>query len=159
MKTIATPASESLLVDLKKYNQNFSRVRVPDGTDIGLGNFNLNVDITAVKEDIYIPVSIASGKKPTGFVYQIEGTKPGSIKTADISCKGEGVTQITLGTIVYAKIPRGLTATFRIRIQIQGKIMASYRVVIREIRFKFDPSDARYKVSPVEINADMIRFL
>lgn len=159
MKTIATPGIEPLLINLKKYDENFSRVRVPNGTDVGIGRFTLNIDITAVKEDIYIPISIASGKKPTGFVYQIEGTNQGSIRTTDISCKGEGVTQITLGTIVYAKIPRGLRATFRIHIEIQGKLMESYRVVIHEVRYKYDTSDTRYKVSSAQINTDMIRFL
>ena len=77
------------------------------------------------------------------FRYQIEGTSEGSLSTTDISCSGAGVTQVTLGTILYSKIPAGKTATFRILIEIRGKTGGTYRIVINRINYKFAPTDAR----------------
>ena len=147
-----------LVVDVRDTKESFRRTRVPDGPDPIVGKFSFVIDIAAVAGDVYLPVSIASGKKPTGFVYQIEGTVRGFISTTDISCTGEGITQITLGTIVYCKIPKGMTATFRIRVEMKGQVGKSYRIVIRQIQYKRDPGDARYQRSPQDIRTKMLKF-
>ncbi len=155
----ALPTSDSnLIIDVRDTKESFRRTRVPDGPDPVLGKFSFVIDITAVLNDAYVPVSIASGKKPTGFVYQIEGTVPGAIATTHIECKGEGITQVTLGTIVYARIPRGMTATFRIRIEMRGQVGKSYRVVIRQMQYKRDPGDARYIKLAQHLRTKMVKF-
>lgn len=145
-------------VKVQKSQSRFVRIKNPDGADRGVGNYLITIDITAKKEIVYIPVSIASGKKVTGFMYQIEGTAEGSITTADVTCRGEGVTQITLGTILYAKIPMGKKATFRIQAEIKGKIGKMYKIVINRINYKLDSRDARYKQYLKEISSDLLRF-
>ena len=158
MSKPAPDTAKDLVVDLKESKRNFRRIDRPEGPDQVLGSFSFIVDITAATGDVYIPLSIASGKKPTGFVYQIEGTAEGEIVTTDISCRGDGVTQITLGTLLYCKIPSGMTATFRIRIEIRGKVGKSYRVVIHQLHYKHDPSEARYQKSSQEISTKMLKF-
>ena len=123
-----------------------------------MGEFFQKLDISAVGGDVYIPVSIASGKKTTGFIYQIEGTAKGAISTTTIECDGEGITQITLGTIVYSKIPVGKTATFRILIVTKGQMKKEYRVVINQINYKLDPGDARYVKEQVQIGTKFVQF-
>lgn len=122
------------------------------------GQFTLYLDIIALQETLYVPLSIASGKKPTGFVYQIEGTGQGLISTTDISCKGDGVTQVTLGTLVYVKIPQGKAATFRIYVDMKGSANKEYRVVIARINYKLDPSDARYKKFDADLATKTVKF-
>lgn len=151
-------ADAYLLIKVRDTEASFRRTRVPDGPDKVIGKFWFDIDVTATSRDIYIPTSIASGKKPTGFVYQIEGTVPGAIVTTDIECKGDGITQVLLGTIVYAKIPKGLTATFRIRIEMRGQVGKSYGTVLRQIHYKFDPGEARYLKLPQEIRSKMLKF-
>ncbi len=153
------PGHEDVLkIRVQKKQGRFKRIRNPKGPDGGVGEFFLLVDITAVKEAVYIPLTIASGKKPTGFIYQIEGTAEGAISTTDISCKGEGVTQITLGTILYAKIPKGMTATFRILVEMRGKANKAYKIVITRINYKFDTSAARYEKLLSEISSTTLKF-
>jgi hypothetical protein len=153
-----TPTGDtSLVVRLEKKQERFKRIRLP-GPDQGVGEFFLLLTITALKEDVYIPLSIASGKKPTGFVYQIEGTGQGTISTTDISASGDGVTQITLGTLLYAKIPRGKTATFRILVEMKGIAGKSYAVVINQISYKHAPTDARYQKFLTDIRTDTLKF-
>jgi hypothetical protein len=151
-------ADEFLKVRIQKSQARFKRVRDPEGPDAGIGEFFLLVDITALREAVYIPISIASGKKPTGFVYQIEGTGAGSLSTADISCRGAQVTQVTWGTILYAKIPSGKTATFRVLVEMKGKIGKAYTVAINRINYRFDPSDARYQKYEQEVRSKTLTF-
>lgn len=91
-------------------------------------------------------------------MYQIEGTAKGSILTTDISCKGDGITQVTLGTLLYCKIPQGMTASFHIRIEVRGQLGKSYLVAIRQINYKLDPGDARYQKSTQDIRARVLKF-
>ena len=151
-------ADKNVLVDVKRAMESFKRTRVSDGPDPVTGTYSFILDITAVTEDIYLPVSISSGKKPTGFVYQIEGTAPGSIASTDISCRGDGITQTTLGTIFYSKIPAGMTATFRISIHMRGAVGKSYRIVINQLNYKRDPRDTRYQKSVQDIHTKMVKF-
>jgi hypothetical protein len=152
-----TSTDASIKVSVLKKQGRFKRIRV-SGPDQGIGEFFLLLDITAVKEAVYIPLSIASGKKPTGFIYQIEGTSEGTISTTNISCKGDGVTQITLGTILYCKIPVGKTATFRILVEMRGKAGKEYKIVINRINYKYNPSDARYQKFMEEISTNTLKF-
>ncbi|HVU80022.1 MAG TPA: hypothetical protein VHD37_01520 [Candidatus Paceibacterota bacterium] len=142
----ATQAGDGhIFCTVQESQARLKRVHNPGGNDTGIGEFFIALDIIALQETVYVPISIASGKKPTGFVYQIEGTGEGSISTTDISCRGDGVSDITLGTLLYAKIPQGKTATFRISIQMKGNPSREYRILINRISYKLNPSDARYK--------------
>lgn len=154
-----TTSDEFLKVKLQKSQVRFKRMKVLGGKDIGHGDFFLLLDTTALKEDIYIPISIASGKKATGFIYQIEGTAAGKISTTDLTCHGEGLTKITLGTLLYAKIPARKTASFRMLIEIRGGISKEYKIVINRINYKLNPGDARYKRLDVAISTKAIKFL
>lgn len=146
-------------IKVEKSQATFKRIKVPGERDIGHGDFFLLLEITALKEDIYIPLSIASGKKATGFIYHIEGTAEGTINTTNISARGDDITKITLGTLLYAKIPAGKTAEFRMLIEIRGGTSKEYKVVINRVNYKLDPSDARYKRFNVEINSKVLKFL
>jgi hypothetical protein len=124
----------------------------------GVGQFTLSLSITCLREVLYIPLSVASGKKPTGFIYQIEGTAEGSISSAKISCKGEEITQITLGTLRYVKISRGKRANFRMTFTIEGDYGKEYKIVVNQVNYKFDPGDARYKKFDVAIETAPLEF-
>lgn len=149
---------EHIMVRLSKTQGRFKRARNPQGRDAGIGEFLMLLDITALQQDVYIPISIASGKKPTGFVYQIEGTRQGTISTTDISCRGEKITQVTLGTILYAKIPKGMTASFRILIEMGGQMEGTYSIMVNRINYKFNPIDARYTKILGEIRSAVLKF-
>lgn len=145
-------------VKVKKSQASFKRIRDPKGPDHALGFFHLTINVTAPEKAIYLPLSIASGKKPAGFVYQIEGTAVGKIITTSIESRGPNVTQITSGTIIYSKIPAGKTATFKIKIEIKGSVGKTYKIVINTINYKFDPSDTRYQKFKTPISTRPIRF-
>jgi len=149
---------DPLKITLTKSQKRYTKIENPHGADMAIGEFFLTIDITAVTETIYIPLSIASGKKPAGFVYQIEGTKKGSISKTDISVNGDTVTQITLGTILYAKIPVGKKASFRILIEIRGQMQNSYQITIATLNYKKDPKDARYQKLDTEISSETLKF-
>jgi len=136
----------------------FVKDRDEAGKAVSHGQFTLYLEVIALQQTLYIPTSLASGKKPTGFVYQIEGTAPGQIHTTEISCKGEGTSQVTLGTLLYTKIPQGKTATFRIYVDMKGSLNKTYRILINRINYKFDPSDARYKRFDVAIASKPVEF-
>lgn len=152
------PLEKDILVDVKDTEENFRRTRIPDGPDRVIGNFIFIIDITALGKDLYVPLSIASGKKPTGFVYQIEGTAQSSILKTDISCRGDNITQVTLGTIVYCKIPASMTATFRIRVETRGQVGKLYKIAIRQIRYKLNPLDIRYQILLENLQTKMLKF-
>ncbi|MBC7836629.1 hypothetical protein H7X87_02515 [Acetobacteraceae bacterium] len=134
------------------------KIRTSGGRTIGHGEFILDLDIIALQEAIYIPLSFASGKKATGFVYQIEGTVEGIISTAKISCRGEGITQVVLGTLLYVKIPTGKTASFHIIVDIKGGLGKEYKIVINRINYKLNPSEARYKKFDAAISTKTLQF-
>lgn len=152
------PVNPFIRVRVRSIKESARKIPVPEKPDPVLGKFWFDVDVSAGPRDVYVPLSVASGKKPTGFVYQIEGTTEGTISTTDISCEGDGITQVTLGTLLYAKIPALMTASFRIRIEMRGRLGKSYRVVLRQINFKLDPGDARYQKLPQDISGKMLKF-
>lgn len=147
-------------IDVKRaMNQSrFERVRIKGESDRAIGHYFIQIEITAKKANVFIPLSIASGKKPTGFIYQIEGTAEGVIKTAKVTVRGEGVTQITLGTIIFAKIPAGHVATFTVRSEIRGKTGKVYKLLIHQINYKLNATDARYRGYTKEIQSEALKF-
>lgn len=134
-----------LTVHVVKRNAHMRRVPGVHGAEAVKGTFLFVLEITAPVQAVYIPLSAASGKKPAGFVYQIEGTAEGAISTTDVSSKGEGVTQVTSGTLLYGKIPAGKTATVRVVIEMRGRVGKEYSIIIDHINYKGDPNDARYQ--------------
>ncbi len=150
--------NEHLFFKIRESKAFLVKERDDSGRAVHHGQFTLYLDAIALQETIYIPLSIASGKKPTGFVYQIEGTGQGLISTTDISCKGEGITQVTLGTLLYVKIPMGKTATFKIFVDMKGSANKTYKVILNRINYKLDPSDARYKKYDAQIATKPLTF-
>lgn len=145
-------------VKVKKNQARFERVKQKGEDDKAVGKFYIEIDITAKEENIFIPISIASGKKTAGFMYQIEGTAPGSIATADIRVRGDNVTQVTLGTLLYAKIPTGKTASFEIRATTRGVFGKTYKIVFTRLNYKLHLTDARYQQYLKEIYSESVKF-
>jgi hypothetical protein len=145
-------------IKMEKTQERFTRVKNPDGPDEGIGKYLIVLAIAAKQEEVSIPISIASSKKTTGFVYHIEGTAPGFISTADVSCQGKDVSQVTLGTILYCKIPVGKTATFRVQVEITGGISKTYRVFINRINYKLNLLDTRYRKFLPDIRTKPLEF-
>jgi len=141
-------------IDVRLENNltNFTRVRIEEGPDKGFGEFNFSIFITAKTETIYVPLSIASGIRTAGFMYQIEGTDAGAIKTASVEGRGNGITQVSIGTLLYAKIPAGTTAECRIDAHIKGRVGQTYKMVVTRINYKLNLSDVRYQqyLKPLE---------
>ena len=148
---------EYITVKLGKDQARFERVKVEGEKDKAFGKFYIMIEVTAKKSDVFLPLSIASGKKPTGFMYQIEGTAEGVITTADVTVRGEGVSQVTLGTLLYAKISAGSTATFRIQTTIRGKAAKTYKIIINRINYKLALTDARYQQYLKPIVSDSVK--
>lgn len=131
--------------------------KLPDnGVGRVVGRFYLEIAITAKQQEIFVPISIASGKKAAGFMYQIEGTAPGRIDTTECKVRGEGVTQVTLGTLLFAKIPLGKTASFELRASIGGRRGKKYQIVITRLNYKLQVADARYQQYLKEIHSDSV---
>jgi hypothetical protein len=155
-KTIS--GDEYINVTISKSQVHFKRVKNPKGADQGIGNYFMLLDVTSKKGTVLIPVSIASSKKVTGFAYQIEGTATGSLSTAEVSVRGDGVTQVTLGTLLYCKIEEEETASFRAQVEIKGKIGKEYTVVIHQINYKLNATDARYKKFTGTVSSRTLEF-
>jgi len=149
---------EYIGVKVQKDKARFERIRMQDEKDKAFGHFVITIDIIAKNVNVFIPMSIASGKKTTGFMYQIEGTAEGRISSADVDCRGDGVTKITVGTILYAKIPSGMTATFRIKVTIRGALGKTYKIILNRIHYKLAVTEARYKQYIKEIVSDSVTF-
>lgn len=144
----------NISVKVKKKQARAERIRLDDAKDKVLAKFYIELDITAKQENVFIPLSIASGKKTAGFMYQIEGTAPGSIATANITVRGEGVTQVTVGTLLYAKIPAGKTATFQIHAVVRGFFSKAYKIVFTRLNYKLQLTDTRYQQYLKEIHSE-----
>lgn len=98
------------------------------------------------------------GKKVAGFMYQIEGTAFGTIVTAEVRARGSGVSQVTLGTLRYAKIPAGKTVSFEIRTTIRGELRKTYKIVFTRLNYKLNLSETRYRQYLKEIHSDSVAF-
>lgn len=149
---------EYIEVKTKKSQARYEVMRKNGEPDKGVGRFFLQINITTKKETVFVPLSIASGKKVTGFMYLIEGTGEGLITTAEVGCRGEGVTQVTIGTLLYAKIPPKATGEFRIQISTRGKRGKTYKITINRINYKLNIADARYQQYLKPIVGDSVKF-
>ena len=145
-------------VAVKKNQARFERVKKKGVEDKAVGKFYLEIIITAKQFEVYVPISIASGKKVAGFMYQIEGEAEGSLMTADVKLKGKGVSQVTLGTLQYAKIPAGLAATFEIRASIVGAFGKAYKLVFTRLNYKRHLTEVRYQQYLKEISSEKVTF-
>lgn len=144
-------------VKVKKNQARFEKKKQKGVEDKVAAKFYIEIDITAKTEVVFMPISIASGKKTAGFMYQIEGTAEGSIAAADIKVRGEGVSQVTVGTLHYAKIGVGKTATFEIRSNIKGQSGKVYKIVFTRLNYKLNLSEARYQQYLKEIHSDSVK--
>jgi hypothetical protein len=145
-----------IAVKVRKNQARFERIKQEGAGDKAMGKFFIEVEITAKQQEVFIPVSVASGKKTAGFMYQIEGTAEGRVVTAEISVRG--VSQVTLGTLLYAKIPAGKTASFQVRATIRGKIGKKYKIVFARLNYKLQLTDARYQQYLKEVHSESVSF-
>lgn len=134
-----------ITVKVQDLEAHFKRTKNPDGPDKTVGRYLLFLNITAKSVPVLVPLSIASSKTPTGFMYYIEGTGESSVATADVTARGEGMTVVKVGTLEYAKIPAGGTVTFRLDVTIRGKIGKKYQIVVDRINYKLAHTDPRYQ--------------
>jgi hypothetical protein len=147
-----------IAVKVKKNQGRFRRIKKKGQEDKGEGEFYIEIDITAKQQDVFIPLSVASGKKVAGFMYQIEGTGPGSIVTTSIKVRGDKVSNVTLGTLLYAKIPTGKTATFRIQATIGGRFNEQYKIVFVRINYKLQLTEVQYHQYLKELHSETVSF-
>lgn len=145
-------------VKVGKRQARFKRIKQKGKEDRLVGNFLIEVDITAKDSEVLIPLSIASGKKTAGFMYYIEGTAEGKIVTASVTCRGEGVMQIKQGTLVYAKIPPEKVAEFRILAEISGRVGQTYKIIINRLNYKLNLSETKYNQYLKPIASDSVKF-
>lgn len=145
-------------VKVKKNQGRFERIIQKGAEDRAVGKFYIEIYINTKQQAVFIPLSIASGKKVAGFMYQIEGTGEGKIATTDIICRGEGVTQVTIGTLLYAKIPAQGKASFQIRATIRGKFGKVYKIVFTRLNYKLSLTEARYEQYLKEIASNSVKF-
>jgi hypothetical protein len=144
-------------VKIKKNQARFEKIKQKGVADRAVGKFYIEIDILSKEGAVFVPISIASGKKTAGFMYQIEGTAEGLLATAEIKVRGEGVTQVTVGTLHFAKIPFGKTASFEIRATIKGESGKSYKVVFTRLNYKLNLSDIRYQQYLKEIHGESVK--
>lgn len=151
-------SNETIQVRVTKTDAHFYSVpNQKKSDDLGLGKYLLLVEVKAGIETLYIPTTIASGRKSAGFIYQIEGTTSSS-STATISVKGDGIVTVTSGTISYCKIPVGKVATLKIQAEVTGAEGKTYKVVVSRINYKLNPNDLRYKRFLTEISTKTLMF-
>jgi hypothetical protein len=145
-------------VKVKKNQGRFERIKQKGKEDKEEGRFYIELSITAKDADVYIPLSIASGKKTAGFMYQIEGSGEGGLLNAGVEVRGEGVTMVTVGTIIYAKVLAKKTGSFEIRAAIKGEKGKSYKLVFTRLNYKRNITDARYEQYLKEIHGEKVVF-
>jgi hypothetical protein len=134
-----------LTVRLTKSQGRFERLRRRGEAERTLAHYYLEITITAGDSDVYIPLSIASGKTVAGFMYQVEGTAAGSLASTELAVRGEGVTQITVGTLRLGKIPAGTSALFIIKATVRGQAGKVYTLAFTRINYKLNVSEPRYR--------------
>jgi hypothetical protein len=121
------------------------------------GHFFIELSITAEQAPVFVPISIASGKKTAGFMYHIEGSAESSLAGASIGVRGTRVTQVKLGTLLFARIPAGVSARFRLRAKIRGKEDEQYQLVISRLNYKLDLAQTRYHRYLKPINSKTVK--
>jgi hypothetical protein len=146
-------------VKVTKNQGRFEKVKQENGVEGGVGRFYLEISITTKEASVLVPLSIASGKKVAGFMYHIEGTAAGKLGTAEVRVRGKGVTEVTIGTLRYAKLPEYSAASFEIRATIRGSRNDSYQLVFTRINYKRQLSDARYQQYLKEFSSERVKFI
>jgi hypothetical protein len=144
-------------VKVTRKRAHFERVRRAEAADRVLGHFSLQIEVLAEQADVYIPLSIATGKKVAGMMYRLEGTGAATPEEASMTVRGEGVVHVTLGTLVFAKIPQGSHALFAVRVTIAGVAGKTYTLVIARLNYKLHLTDVRYQQYLKEIRSDAVR--
>lgn len=160
-KVKALPKAPPMTVRVVRTQSHFYKDKLPrqeEYTGKGLGTYFLLFEITAGSDALYIPISIATGRKSAGFLYVVEGTGVGVPTVALMEKGGKDVTTVTSGSIVYTKIPAGKTGTFVLNGEIIGETERSYRIVLSTISYKTNPNDFRYKKFQTTIATDNLEF-
>lgn len=117
------------------------------------------IEITAKKFDVFIPLHSFWQETRGLYVPNRKVPGKGKIATADVTVRGDGVSQVTLGTLLYTKVPTGKTALFRIQATIRGKLKGqTYQVTINRINYKLTLSDVRYQQYLKPIMSDSVKF-
>jgi hypothetical protein len=151
-------AQAHLSIKKQKSQARFTRVRKEGSQDGAIGHYFITLDITAQGETVYVPLTIATGKKTAGFMYQIESTAEASVARAVVDASGKGVTLITLGTLVYVKILARTTVEFRIQVDIRGKLGKQYRLNFYRMSYKHVLTEARYQAYEKPMYSDTLKF-
>lgn len=147
-----------IAVKVVKKQGRFRRIKQKGVEDRAVGEYYLELAVTAKASEVFIPLSIASGKKVAGLMYQIEGTAEGSLATTELRVRGEGVSQVTLGTLRFVRVPAGKTASLQIQASVRGKFGKVYQVVFTRLNYKFRLDDARYHQYLKEIRSEQVTF-
>lgn len=145
-------------VVVKKNQARFERVKKRGVADRALGHFFIRIELLAEQTDVFVPLSIATGKRVAGMMYHIEGTDTASPERSELTVRGEGVAQVTLGTLVFAKVPSVSRATFEARVTIAGSLAKTYRLIFTRLNYKLALTDARYRQYRKEIRSEVVKF-
>jgi hypothetical protein len=140
----ASGIDDFIAVKITKNQARYERSHALGTPANGVGKFFMLVAVTAKKQEVLIPLSMASGKKTAGFMYIIEGTGESSIATTSVTPTGDEVSHITIGTLQFCKIPAGSTAVFRILVTSRGQAGKTYQFIISRLNYKLLLSEARY---------------
>lgn len=160
-KVKAPPKAPPMTVHALRTQSHFYKDKLPRQEEYagkGLGSYFLLFEITAGIDALYIPISIATGRKSAGFLYVVEGTGVGTPTVALTGKGGSDVTTVSSGSIVYTKIPSGKTASFVLNGEIIGELERSYRILVSTISYKTNPNDFRYKKFQVNVSTDTLEF-
>jgi hypothetical protein len=149
---------EYVKVKLGKNQGRFKRTKDAAGENIAEGHFYIEILITALLDPIFVPLSVATGKKVAGFMYHIEGTGEAAIRTTTIAVKGADISHVMIGTIRYAKIPPAKSALFQVQVQIRGSFGKTYHIVFSRINYKRSVHDQRYRQYTQQLESRRVTF-
>lgn len=145
-------------VKVKKNQGRFRRATQKGVEDKAVGEYYLEIMITAKQSDVFIPLSIASGKKVAGFMYHVEGTAEGSLATTELTVRGDVVSQVTIGTLRYARILGGTSAEFQIKASVRGRSGKAYQIVFTRLNYKTNLQETRYRQYLKEFRSSTVKF-
>ncbi|MFM2423795.1 MAG: hypothetical protein RLZZ70_182 [Candidatus Parcubacteria bacterium] len=142
----------------KKQQAKFQRVKIESGRDKATGTYMIEIAVTAKTQPVYIPLTIASGKTTSGFMYHINGTDESSIGRAGVVVTGEGVKRITIGSLDYAELAPKVTGLFQLEVVIKGRVGQTYQIIVNRINYKLTLTDPRYQQYLKPIESKVLRF-
>jgi hypothetical protein len=149
---------EFIAIKVKKNQARYEKSHAVGAPKVGVGKFFMMLEVTAKQQEVYIPLSMASGKKVAGFMYQIEGTGEAALAGTEIDVQGNGVTQVTIGTLQFCKIPAGTIATLRLQLRTRGQAGKTYSITISRINYKLSLGDARYQQYLKPLKSETVKF-